>query len=329
MDIDNLLKDFTKIKPEHYEKDIRIFIEYLETTKHAPIIKEILQGVRTKTIADSIDYYIDERGITSVNTVQRYANAIAEFFKYIVTEKHIDNKSIYNEIVLPTVASGSYWGIINEVIAKNKKLKEGDTFQIYTKEEIKKLIKNCDDAIELFKAKQDTKRYYNKFISALCLKLIVYTGVLYRELRKLHINSSLINHDIININGFNIYLPIKLGEQFRYYIKVRENILEKNKKESNYLFITFDGKQFPQQTSIISGFLATCTGRNDLNGIIKYAIREMIVNSISDSVIAKLTGAGEYLLKQCLEDVNKQDSEINWNRYLNSKLLKIDTYDLL
>lgn len=329
MDINELINNFIKIKPEGYEKDIRIFIEYLEKSRNAPIIEEVLQGIRTKTIIKSMEYYIETRELTSINTVKRYAYAIAEFFKYIVLEGYIDNKALYDEILLPTVAFGSYWGMVNEAIWKNKRIKEGDVLDIYNKKEVEELIKNCDDAIELFKDKHSTKKYYNKLIAVLCLKLISYTGTLYRELRKININFDYINNSIININGFDIHLPIKLSNQFKYYIKVRQEILNKNEKESDYLFVTFYGEQLAEQTSTISSFLATCTGRNDLNGLTKYAIRKMMINSVNDSIIIKFTGAGDKLLKQCIDDVNKKDSEINWNRYLDSKLLGIETYDLL
>lgn len=332
MDINKLIKDFMKNKSEGsegYEKDILIFIKYLNIPTNVSIIEEVLQGVRTKKIIDSIDYYISTGPVTSINTVKRYTCAIAEFFKYIISEKYIDNISFYNEIVAPTVATGSYRGLINEAISNNKKLKEGDMFEIYCKDEIQELIENCNEAIEFFQAENQVKKRYSSYIAALCLKLISYTGTLYRGLRKINMSNDIIDFNVININGFDIHLPRKLNSELKDYIKVRSDILVRNKKNSEYLFITFDGEQLSKQTSIISGFLATCTGRNDLNGLIKYAIREMMINSINDSVITKFTGVGEEILRQCVDAVNKDGNEINWNRYLDSKLLAINTFDYL
>lgn len=313
------------IKPEGYEKDIKIFIEFLKS-KNIPIITMSFQGIRSKDVVESIDYYIRESNLTSVSPVKRYASAISEFFKYIISEGYIDNKSFYNQLLLPTIHKSSYWGMIYEYILKDKRLKEKDTFNIFEKHEVIELINTCNQTLDTYIDYVSTKKYYNKVVNALCIKLISLTGILYRSLREIKITDDINLFNKIYINGFKILLPEKYSLQIKKYLDIRKKILKKNNSESDYLFITFEGKQLSKQTSSISSFLASCIGRQDLNGLIKYSIREMIMVGINDSVINRLTNAGQDLIKQALENENSCD-ELYWNRYLDSRLRNIEIFD--
>lgn len=328
MDIDLLIEAFIQVKPKEYEKDIRIFIEYIESIK-MPVAKEVLQGMRTKNILDSIDFYIKERGINSVSPVKRYVSAIAEFFKFIIGNGDIDNKEFYNEILLPTIVPKSYWGRVNEKIAKDSRLREKDIFDILERSEVTSLIENCNTTMAAYCDNADIKKNYNKVLAALSIKLIALTGIVYRDIRTIKMSSEIIDYNTLNINGFRFYLPITFSKQLKDYLKLRKDILTRYEIDQEYLFITFKGEQLPVQTHLISSFLGTCTGRKDLNGLIKYAIKEMILAGVNDSVIGKFTGAGPDLISQCINEVDVPSGSLNWNRYLDSKLRSIDTFDLL
>ncbi|WGX74876.1 hypothetical protein QJS64_12140 [Paraclostridium bifermentans] len=104
MDINAIIEEFVKIKPEGYEKDIRIFMEFLEYEK-MPLAKAVFQGIRTADIERSLDYYIDTRGLKSVSPVKRYVSAISEFFKYCIVKGYIYNKDFKNELFEPAFSS--------------------------------------------------------------------------------------------------------------------------------------------------------------------------------------------------------------------------------
>lgn len=330
MDVNDMLEEFMKNKSggsEGYRKDIKIFFSFLKS-KEMPLIKEILQGVRTKNIIESITYYKDNKKLDTESTASRYSSAISEFFKYIIGNNYIENKDFYEELTSPTTISKSYLYRMNDYISKDKDLKEKDTFKIFEDEEVKDLIKNCDYVLSgniesvLLKSKE-----YNKFLSALCIKLITFNGIMYRELREIKITNDISKFNKICINNFRITLPDNYNQQLKKYLKIRNEILIKNNKESEYLFITYNGEKLPG-TTIISGFLTTCTGRNDFNGLIKYAIRNMITAGINDSVIERLTGASKELIRQASYNENLKD-EIYWNRYLDSRMRNIELFDLL
>ncbi len=329
MNIDRIIEEFLLVKPEGYEKDIRVFINSLKS-KNIPIIKEMFQGLRTKNIIESIDYYIEESKVKSVSPVKRYASALSEFFKFIIGNGHIDNKSFYDELLLPTIVKGSYWGEINDKLVKDKRLKEKDTFEILTKDEVKDLINSCDELFYKYIQLEEkiSKQDYNTIIATLCIKLIALTGVTYREIREIKLTEDIEMFNKISINNFRIYLPEKYSIQLKKYLNLRNNILLENKKKSDYLFLTFKADQLSKQTNLIARVLGTCTGRNDLNGLIKYAIREMILAGVNDSVINRLTDAGIELIQQSLNNENIYN-EIYWNKYLDTRLRTVDSFDLI
>lgn len=323
MKIEDMLEEFLSTKPDGYGKDVRIFFNYL-IYKRLPIEKEIFQGVRTKNIIESINYYKENNNLESVSTAKRYTAAISEFFKYIIGKGYIENKEFYEELILPTIVEKSYLYKINQYISKDTDLRESGTFEILNRNDVEELIGNCDEVMNRrIKDITSKKKEYNKFIGALAIKLIAFTGVMYRVLRNLELTSDIEIYNKICINNFRITLPENLTIQLKKYLLIRKMILNTNKKESKYLFIKFTGEQLPVQTNI-SAFLATCTGRNDFNGLIKYAIRNMIMAGVNDSIIMKLTGASTELIQSSSYGEIK-----NWNRYLDSKIRNTDLFDFL
>lgn len=328
MDIYKTLNDFTRKKPETYEKDIKHFLRYLEG-QNIPIVKETLQGIRTKRILMSIEYYISEGVFKSKETVSLYANAIAEFFKYLITKSYVDNKELYEEIILPAIEDRSYWGMINRTIAENPLLKEKTTYDAFTDKEIQDLILECNNAYNLYFKKGLTKKYYNKFLSGMCIKLIILTGARYSIIRNIKITQDLIETDILQINGFNIRLPKDMAKQMRFYLNVRGEVMEINNQKHDHLFVTFKGKQLLVTTATLSDYLKTSIGRGDLNGIIKHTVSNMVMQGTNEHIIKKLTGIGSDTFSQCVNYVNQQFENVDWNRHLNSKLVSIETYDIL
>ncbi|WGX74877.1 hypothetical protein QJS64_12145 [Paraclostridium bifermentans] len=217
---------------------------------------------------------------------------------------------------------------MNEKISQDKRLREKDTFDILDRNEMVTLIELCDSTINTYINNEVSKRKYNKVLSALCIKLISFTGIVYRKLRQVKISDDIEQFNKICIDGFKIYLPENYSKQLKTYIKLRNEILERENKQSEYLFITFEGEQLSKTTSTVSEFLGIVTGRRDLAGIVKYAIKNMILAGINDSIIASLTDAGPNIIKQCIDDGKYSDKKY-WNAYIDSRLRNIDIFDLV
>jgi hypothetical protein len=66
-------------------------------------------------------------------------------------------------------------------------------------------------------------------------------------------------------------------------------------------------------------------GRTDTTGLTKFGINNLIKAGINDSVITKLTGAEETLLKSCIR-LDEDDEVEKWDKYINSRISKIDFY---
>ncbi|MDU5107565.1 MULTISPECIES: hypothetical protein [unclassified Clostridium] len=328
MNINERLEEFLIKKPDGYRSDVKIFLDFL-MSKNLPLCKEVLQGIRTKNVIESINYYKIKSNLASVSKAKRYASAISEFFKYLISHGYVENKEFYDELNLPTTINKSYLYKINEYISKDPDLKEKDTYKIYTSEEVRDLILKCDDVLgkdSNFIISKDKE--YSKFIAALCLKLIALNGITYRELRKIKVTEDIAKYNKILINDFRLTLPEKYGQQLKKYIDIRNQILIKNSKVSDSLFINKKGDTLPVPTSNISWFLDVCTGRNDLNGLIKYAIKNMIIVGINDSVISRLTGASSILIQQAI--YNEEDNDkLYWNKYLDSRNRNLELFDLI
>ena len=299
MDIEKIITEFVTAKSEGYEKDIRILMEFLESEK-MPLVETTFQGIRTGYIEKSLDYYIDTRRLKSVSPAKRYVSAISEFFKYCILKGYIDNENLRKELFEPAFSDErSYIGIMNEKIYQDERLREKNTFDIIYKDEMVEIINLCNLTIDEYMYNEISKKTYNKILSALCIKLISFTGVTYRKIRQIKISDDIEQCNKICIDKFKLYLPENYSKQIKDYIKLRNEILIKENKETDYLFITLEGKQLSTNTSTISDFLGRVIGRGDLAGVVKYAIRNMILAGISDSIISMLTGAGPNLIS-CL-----------------------------
>ena len=57
-----------------------------------------------------------------------------------------------------------------------------------------------------------------------------------------------------------------------------------------------------------------------VTSIIKYGISQMIQTGLSDSVIKKLTGASDKIIRNCVKEDDKT------SRMINSKLVNVELY---
>lgn len=322
-----------------YESALRSFEKYLLSKKiYCETLKTYLQGIRSDTLVDSLSYFIEVNNITSLSRCNTYISCIKEYFIYIITKGYIKNDELMAEFAYKTYSEKSYRYKMNCFISTQKSITSSEGFEIFDDGQVIDLIKECDLTMSddyILSRVETHKTYFNKYSSALSIKLILLTGIKYSTLAKIKIDDLSLQYCSITINDLTIHLPNNIIDQFRKYIEIRSKVLENAKIDSPYLFIKYGSYQISQQTSTIAAFLEGLTGRRDLNGIIKYAITNMIKKGINQSIIIKFTGIGggsnkekQSIYDYCQYRVNKI-MDISSSRYLDSKIRSLEIFDEL
>lgn len=331
--LENLIDQFLIDKPiEGYKKDLNIFTKFLKEERkiNPETLNYFLQGFRTDGVIESLGFYIKENSLTSIGTARRYSSCIREFFRYIIYKDIIENKELGIELGAPSYDEKSYTYKINNYISKDKRLKETDGFITISEGDLNFLIDECDETLnsqEVFEKGIEKQKYYNKFRSAIVLKLILLTGIRYEVLREIKKEDLNLTHDLITINGLTIHLPMNLSEQLEKYEIINSKIACEH-SDRDILFIEYNKEIMSAKTTITSSFLKGILGRGDLNGVIKYTIIEMIKKGINESIIKKFTGIGEKTYNECQNYVNELYN-IKTSRYLDSKIRSMEIFDLL
>ncbi|PKM47516.1 MAG: hypothetical protein CVV03_03060 [Firmicutes bacterium HGW-Firmicutes-8] len=325
------VSSFLNAKPiQGYESNLKVFREFLKNRGISDnTLKVYLQGMRTKAFIESLNFYIDNRGVSSIDTAQRYVSALKEYFLFLIDEGLIINNELLNEIGLPIYSEKSFRNQLNTSISEDKRLEKGDFVKGFSENVAIDLIASCDETLKIdIKQAVSKKNLYNSFLSALIIKLLLFTGLAYRQVTKISLAAYSERYNVLSINGFRIHMPIIMSDQIRRYISIRETVLYNIKQQSELFFVEFDGKNLAYMTSRTAKFLAGLSGRKDLNGLIKYAITSMIRKGVNESIIKKFTGVGDTIYNSCQDIVNDEMDE-NSTRYLDSKLRSLKIWDLL
>jgi len=321
-----LNEKFFEDKTNSYSNNVSTFSNFI---KQKGITEEnlltYLRGIRTEDIVDSLNYYIKEKNITSKETANRYTSAIKEYLYFMLDTKVVSNLEFKNELELPTFKETSYRYKMNKAISTHVQLKDKEGFDVLTSEEVFELLTQCNNllnSVEQFTKAFNSKKYFNRFRSALIIKLILLTGVAYRTLVNIKKVDLDILHGVIIINEFEIRLPKSLQTNFEMYLQIVNEI----NVEQNELFIEFDGRVMSEQTGVLFTFLNSFIRRGDLNGIIKYSVIKMIEIGISETLIKKVTGIEETILKDCHA---RAYDERKSTRHFDSKIRSMEIYDRL
>lgn len=312
---------------EGYKYNLNNFITYIKEYKRLPLEDTVLGGITTKDIIQSLQFNIDREQFKSVSIAQKYSVAVAKFFIYTIVKGYIKNKDLFEEISAPKIDEKSYYSRINTYISKNKKLNDKEPIMIFSSEAIKDLVTDCDSFIERIDLHK-TKKGFEKLVASLGIKVLIFAGIKYGIARKISLGDINMYTNILTINGFNIRLPLKLSIQFQYYLKLREELHVTTSECS--LFSDFYGNGWGEKTSSskMPNILAQWSGRTDTTGLTKFGISNLIKAGVNDSVITKLTGAEETLLKSCIS-IDENSEVEKWDKYLNSRISGIDFYYLL
>jgi integrase len=324
--LDEYIELFLSNKP-NYANHVNALHTFLVDTKRN--IKEALQGIRTETIIESLEYYIVNRRVTSRVTAQGYSFAIKDFFQFLFHNNLLENSEFESELLLPTYNEKSYRARMNKFIAEHLTLKDPEGFEIFNQQDIEHLIKDCDDTMNSEEIRDKAikmQKFFNKFRSALIIKLILLCGMRYEVICRIKPEDLDLNHNNLVVNGIEISLTKKLNDQFACYEKIVEYLMSEIGRERKSLFVEFNLDNINEQTSTTSNFLKGLTGRGDLNGLIKYRVVQLIREGVYEKALKQLTSIGDKMFSECQSHAFDQRS---LQRHLNSKIRNTELFDQL
>ena len=155
------------------------------------------------------------------------------------------------------------------------------------------------------------------------MKMMLIYGFTYRELRKIKMNQYDPIRNTIVVNGFEIRLPINMGIQMKRMTNFMNDNEIKNKQ--GFLFVNVQGEEWGETTSSsgISDCLASLIESTSVTSIVKYGISQLLKVGLNDSIIKRITGASDTLIKGCI--VHEDDEEVI-GRIINRRLVNVELY---
>lgn len=323
------LKDIFLSENPDYSNDINNFIEFININDGLNVFdKEFtIGGMTVSYILKSLQYNINNNKIKSKETARKYLTSIGMLMDYILDNSNIKNISLRNQLGAPSRRKDSYVKLCNNFINNCEQLRDKEVYQAVDNEMADKLIEWCDIQIENATNTPNIlsqPTIFRRMSAALCIKLMLLTGITYRRARELNLDCLVLNINTITINNYKIRLPLKLSEQFIKYVEIRDD----NNMNGKALFVNNNGERWTVQTSgsCIPDYLETDNLKATPTSIIKYGIKELINVGVTQAVISELTGASTSIIEDCLP---KTENESGWYTYLNSKLIKSRIYEKL
>lgn len=306
-----------------------------------------LNNITCDDIFKSLDYYINERNIKFENTARFYIIAIKNFIVYCDSMLEIKNKELMNVFGLGNNSGGfeNKVDIKIDSLIKSKVLKREKSGIEINNEELKKISIKCDEIINNFKIDDVKSNVYNKkymrYIGALGLKIILYTGIKVGLTFDIKLNS-ILQEGYLRIDNikkgksFNVEIPQNLHSQLcNYKDNIRkELLLYKNNedKTEEYLFIDYKLKplKMVNKNKPFNDLIYELVGKNKEMGsataiISKRSIIDMVSAGMSLKMIEDLTGYGDTVIQYCKEKSDQiKRKEKNPSEYINKYLKKRD-----
>ena len=307
-----------------YRNDVNNFIFYLSEEMKIDLNSEsnwvTFQGIDVKFLLNSLKYNVEVRKVyKSKNSAKKYSTAIAQLFNYLRMETDIDNPNLYASISYNRSRENTYMKTMMEYIETSDFLEGNIEQDALSLEQVKDLLIWSDEQLK-DEILWDKDGGFRKAMAALGIKFMLIYGTTYRELRKIQWNQYDKKRNYIIINKYDLRLPIGLADQMK---RMEEYIKCKNNDDlPKYIFVDGKYQQWGEITSSsgIPDYLYTIINMTSVTSIIKYGISQMIQTGLSDSVIKKLTGASDKIVRDCV----KEDD--NTSRMINSKLVNVELY---
>lgn len=329
----------TKATYNQYIPIIReYFIPYLTKNKKfkntsEDILRLLKNDITRQDLLDGAKYYVVvNTNVTSQKGVNNFLISISKFIEFL-SDNGIENISLTRLLPFKNLAQI----IIDELEIEGKHLDPPQEDPPINDDEFMFII----DYLNTMHLKNFVLLEY-----CIIIKLLLLLGLKYNRLKCLDLddfsednNSLKVIYDKKSKRYYTIHLPNKLSAQ----LKKLKNLRKEQNFSSTSLFVNREGKV--TNNNFLTDFLNKIRENyisensfdddyiNDKNhftptGLIKYAIIQMIKRGINQSVIIEFTGNQSYIYTDCQNEVNQQKFETR-NRYLDSKLRGIESFDIL
>lgn len=314
---------FLKEYPD-YKHDVDNFTEYLEVqwknSLEDETIRFMLQGLDVEFILKSLIYNIEvTKKYKSKTTAKRYATVIGQFFNYIRRTTEIDNPKLFDAVSFNRSRENTYMKRMITYIENCDLLMGIVEKEPLERSEVEKILRWSDEQFE--ECSWEDGSLFRKAMAAIAIKMMLLYGITYRELRKLKWDDYDEKYGFINLNGFEVRLPRKLAVELK---QLKDFVVQNEiKNGEGLLFTDNSGGEWADNTSHsgIPDYLGMLLGVKGVTSIVKYGISQLLKAGLSDSVIKKMTGASDKLIKGCFQHEDEALDKI-----INNKLVTVDLY---
>lgn len=302
------------------------FLPYIELNKsHCRSIEELFKYELTRIdIINSTIYYVENNtNVTCKSAVDDFLIALNRLFEETVNKKYFNQNLVniqpFNPLSIEIEIEIEKRGI--------KYLKDKESFPSISEKEYDLLI----DYLKNMKCDKITEYQYKIIISL----LLIY-GFSFDRIININYEDYSIERGILSIfyddnRCIDLELPYNLKLLMNEFINIRKS----TKVEIESMFITKEGNtishgyltKFLKKVKDIQ-HVKTSDSRNSFTptGLAKYAVINMILEGMNQSIILDLTGFKLDHYLDCQNKVN-EIKNLNLNRYVNRMIRGISTFD--
>ncbi len=302
-------------KKNTYKPKLKYFFEYLDlkfphSKKFDNIYFELLD---IDDLMESLEFFIEATS-PAKQTADDYKRALRKFFEELRDEYGIKNDA-FTDIVLSEKFEDA-------VKKRTQSLKQRSVKGQFTDEKLETLRDGVDeflntlnldrlieDEIQNYNGKSP---YYNKFISALTIKLVMKFGLANKTIPRISVEDLDLDKGVLKVNGFDLHLDAALINFFRKYLAIRKQVTQMNSKDCDELFIRIDGNTIVINNGQADNNFLFCL----MNELIKTSagkqlsyttIVDLVYKGADVDVLSKLVGVRPDTIRELCK---KEDSEL-------------------
>ena len=265
-----------------YQYLLDVYEEYVEKFCAEKLInvQKYFGEVDVSVVLNAIEYYVDNRYVKSIDTMNMFKSVICEFHRFLRDKYGITNDAFFVSLGLKATDSNSFvyqYKIFSKEMIDNKKIKIAKASRVFAEQEIDEIVKHCNNLLGECNLDEIDEEGFNRYVKAVIVKLIVYTGVsVTQKIYPLRVGAYDSANGTLDINGYIIHLPYHLRNNMNTYIKQLIPLRKKN----DLLFSDYKG--FLQSEPSWVGSLYSYVAKNDgkrnssTKSLAKYAIIQMI-----------------------------------------------------
>lgn len=210
---DKFIKEYSD-----YKSDVINFGEYIEVNWKNSLsgdqLRILLQGIDVNFILKSLIYNVETvKRYKSKTKAKRYATVIGQFFNYIRKTTDIVNPDLYDAISYNRSRENSYMQQMMAYIDKCEMLAGIVEQEPLTSTESEKILVWANE--QFIAQEWEDATSFRKAVAATGIKMMMLYGITYRKLRKMKWDDYDEVYDCITVNGFELWLPLKLSIQLR------------------------------------------------------------------------------------------------------------------